>query len=163
MRKCMVLMVFMMSLSGCVSPPPMYGNFIQSSTIPNDKKIVDDVIEKLVMLYPPAKTQFNLQHDTPDYFGTYMIQSLRAKGYGVLEHKQETKSSVSKLESNPNVNLNKNQSTEPGLSLSYILDQPKETNWYRITLVINHRQSLDRVYQLQNGAMVPAGYWVRKE
>jgi len=34
---------------------------------------------------------------------------------------------------------------------------------YRVSLVINHGQSLARAYQLQEGMIYPASYWVHKE
>jgi hypothetical protein len=35
---------------------------------------------------------------------------------------------------------------------------------FRVELIINRQQRLNRVYQLaQDGVLYPAGYWLRKE
>jgi len=156
MRKFAFLALLLVSLAGCATAPALYGNFIQNTAATNDKKIADDVVKKLVALYPPASTRFDLQHATPDFFGTYLLESMRSKGYAVLEFKPEPKAAVAS--SAPAA-----MPSPAGLSLSYIMDQAKGSDLYRVTLVINHQQSLDRVYQLQDGTIYPAGYWVRKE
>jgi hypothetical protein len=161
MRRIFFLALLLVGLAGCATAPAPYGNFIQNSTQANDKKVVDDVVKKLVALYPPASTRFDLQHVTPDYFGTYLVESMRAKGYAVLEFKPELKAaSAASSASEPAAST----PATPGLSLSYIVDQAKGSDLYRVTLVINRQQSLDRVYQIaQDGVIYPAGYWVRKE
>ena len=161
MRKIFFLALLLVGLAGCATAPAPYGNFIQNSTQANDKKVVDDVVKKLVALYPPASTRFDLQHVTPDYFGTYLVESMRAKGYAVLEFKPEPKAAIAASSaSEPAAST----PATPGLSLSYIVDQAKGSDLYRVTLVINRQQSLDRVYQIaQDGVIYPAGYWVRKE
>lgn len=160
MRKFAFLALLLVSLAGCATAPAPapapYGNFIQNTAATNDKKIADDVVKKLVALYPPASTRFDLQHATPDFFGTYLLESMRSKGYAVLEFKPEPKAAVAS--SAPAA-----MPSPSGLSLSYIMDQAKGSDLYRVTLVINHQQSLDRVYQLQDGTIYPAGFWVRKE
>lgn len=156
MRKFALLALLLVGLVGCASTPSRYGSFIQKPVQTSDKKIADDAVKQLVALYPPASTRFDLQHATPDFFGTYLIESMRAKGYAVREFKPEPKALMA-------------ASTAPvapspsGLPLSYILDQAKDAELYRLTLVINRQQSLDRVYQLQDGTMQPASYWARKE
>ena len=161
MRKIFFLALLLVGLAGCATAPAPYGNFIQNSAQANDKKVVDDVVKKLVALYPPASTRFDLQHVTPDYFGTYLVESMRAKGYAVLEFKPELKAaSAASSASEPAAST----PATPGLSLSYIVDQAKGSDLSRVTLVINRQQSLDRVYQIaQDGVIYPAGYWVRKE
>ena len=161
MRKIFFLALLLVGLAGCATAPAPYGNFIQNSAQANDKKVVDDVEKNLVALYPPASTRFDLQHVTPDYFGTYLVESMRAKGYAVLEFKPELKAaSAASSASEPAAST----PATPGLSLSYIVDQAKGSDLSRVTLVINRQQSLDRVYQIaQDGVIYPAGYWVRKE
>lgn len=154
MRKFTFLALLLISLAGCVTAP--YGNFTQHTTAANNKKIADDVVKKLVTIYPPASTRFDLQHGTPDFFGTYLVESMRSKGYAVLEFTPEPKWITA-------VTVPLIAPSPSGLALSYIMDQTKDSNLYRVTLVINHRQSIDRVYQLQDGLIYPAGYWVRKE
>ncbi|MBI3407669.1 MAG: conjugal transfer protein TrbH [Planctomycetes bacterium] len=160
MRKFFLLALLLVGLAGCATAPAPYGNFVQNSAQTNDKKVVDDVVKKLAALYPPASTRFDLQHVTPDFFGTYLVESMRAKGYAVMEFKPEPKTaSAASSASEPAA-----AAATPGLSLSYIVDQAKGSDLYRVTLVINRQQSLDRVYQVaQDGVIYPAGYWVRKE
>lgn len=163
MRKFSLLALLLLGLTGCLSPSP-YGNFVQNTAAVNDKKIADDVVKKLAILYPPANTRFDLQHVTPDFFGTYLVEAMRAKGYAVLEFKPEAKTGngtqsaeILTLAPAPATSL------PTGLPLSYIMDQAKGSDLYRISLVINHEQALNRAYQLQDGTMTPAGYWVHKE
>lgn len=158
MRKLAFLALLMIGLAGCATAPAPYGNFSQNTAQTNDKKVADDVVKKLVALYPPASTQFDLQHATPDFFGTYLVESMRTKGYAVMEFKPEPKTAAVAASSVPE------KPTTPGLPLSYIVDQGKGSDLYRVTVLINRQQSLDRVYQVaQDGVIYPAGYWVRKE
>lgn len=163
MRKLAFLALLLVGLAGCATTPAPapYGNFSQNTAQANDKKVADDVVKKLVALYPPASTRFDLQHATPDFFGTSLVESMRAKGYAVMEFKPEPKavavatSAASSVPEKP---------ATPGLPLSYIVDQGKGSDLYRVTVLINRQQSLDRVYQVaQDGVIYPAGYWVRKE
>lgn len=164
MRQFPLLALLLIGLTGCVATSP-YGNFIENTAAANDKKIADDVVKKLVTLYPPASTRFDLQQGTPDFFGTTLVESLRAKGYAVLEFKPEPKmGSVDNADSAGQVmTVEPAAPSSPGLPLSYIMDQAKGSDLYRVSLIINHEQSLARAYQLQNGTITPAGYWVRKE
>ncbi len=142
MRKILLLALFI-SLVACAA---RYGNFMRNTTQANDKKMADDVAKKLVTLYPPALTRFDLQHAATDYFGTCLVASMRTKGYAVLEYKAKRKKG------------------RAGVPLSYAVDQVKDTGLYRVTVLINRQQSLSRVYKVvQDGALYPAGYWVRKE
>lgn len=137
-------------LSGCASAPTApHGNFVQKTEQSNDKKIADDVVKKLVALYPPAKTRFDLQHATPDFFGGYLVESMRAKGYAIAEFKQSAETASA--------------APAAGLSFSYVFDQPMTAEFYRVTVVIDRKQSLDRVYQIKDGSVYPASYWARKE
>ena len=159
MRKFSFLTLLLVGMAGCATTPASSGNLIQSTVAAiNDKMIVDDVVKKLLTLYPPASTRFDLQQATSDLFGTHLIESLRLKGYSVLDFKPEPKAAADVASSVPAV-----IPLSPGLPLSYVMDQAKGTDLYRVTLVINNQQSLDRVYQLQDGTIYPAGYWIRKE
>lgn len=164
MRQFPLLALLLIGLTGCVASSP-YGNFIENTAAANDKKIADDVVKKLVTLYPPASTRFDLQQATPDFFGTTLVESLRAKGYAVLEFKPEPKmGSVANSDSaGLELTVAPAASSSSGLPLSYLMDQAKGSDLYRVSLVINHEQSLNRAYQLQDGTMSPAGYWVHKE
>jgi len=48
------------------------------------------------------------------------------------------------------------------LELAYILDQAGESGLYHLTFFLN-RQSLTRLYRLDDSGLVPAGDWVRKQ
>jgi hypothetical protein len=153
MHKLAFLTLLLIGLIGCTTAPASYGNFSKNMGQVNDKKVADDVVKKLVALYPPASTRFELQHATPDFFGTYLVESMRAKGYAVMELSPELK-----------VGNVANRVSTSGLPLSYIIDQDKDSELYRVTMLINRQQSLDRVYQVTaDGMIYPAGYWVRKE
>jgi hypothetical protein len=158
MRTFLFLALSLTWLAGCATQAHApYGNFLQNNTQTNDRKVVDDVVKKLVSLYPPATTRFDLQHATPDYFGSYLVASLRAKGYAVLEFQSDstTASTASAASEAP---------ATPGLLLSYIVDQGQSSDLFRVELIINRQQRLNRVYQLaQDGVLYPAGYWLRKE
>lgn len=141
-RKLLLLALFI-SLVACAA---RYGNFMRNTTQANDKKMADDVARKLATLYPPALTRFDLQHATSDNFGTCLVASMRNKGYAVLEYKAMRKKG------------------RAGVALSYTVDQLKDTKLYRVTVLIDRQQSLNRVYKVaQDGVLYPAGYWVRKE
>lgn len=160
MRKLTFLTLLLVGLAGCAKVPAPYGNFSKNTAQANDKKVVDDVVKKLVALFPPASIRFDLQHATPDFFGTYLIESMRANGYAVMEFKPQPKAA----DNNSVTSLMPDGSATPGLPLSYVVDQGKGSDLYRVTMLINRQQSLDRVYQVgQDGVIYPAGYWVRKE
>jgi len=149
MRKLLLLASVLVGLFACVA---RYGNFIQHTAQKNgpvnEKKMASDAVEKLSVLYPPALTRFDLLQTATDHFGASLVQSMRAKGYAVSEYGSKAKK----------------VSAPAGLPLSYIVDQVKDSGWYRVTVTVNRRQSLDRVYQVaQDGLVYPAGSWTRKE
>ncbi len=146
MRKICYLFLILVGISGCAAQRP-YGDFLDQATPTNEKKIADDVMKRLTVVYPPAKTSFDLQQNTDDVFGSYFVADLRAQGYGLLEFKQKTDTS-------------KNFPATLGIPLSYILDQGSDL--YRITVLVGE-QSMTRAYLVQDGTVFPAGSWVRKE
>lgn len=163
MRRRLLLLLLLTSLVGCAiqHAPGPYGNFVQGTAKSNDTKLVDDVVRMLLALYPPARTQFNLQQTTPDYFGIYLVESLRANGYAVSEFQPQPKALAAAASASV---PNPDNPTLPSLTLSYVVDQGKSSDLYRVTLYINGQQSLGRAYQVaQDGVIYPAGYWVRKE
>ena len=48
---------------------------------PLDEKIAADAVNHLARLYPPAKTQFNLEAAGHQAFAALLADKLRAKGY----------------------------------------------------------------------------------
>lgn len=147
------IFLLLAGLAGCAATPPQasYGNFAAISSPASEKTMAADAVKRLVKLYPPASTRFNLLHATPDAFGASLIEAMRSKGYALQEYKGEP------------ATPGPGQAPAAGaLSLSYTVDQPVEIALYRVTLLIN-KQPLSRVYETKNGTFAPAGYWVRKE
>ena len=108
------------------------------------------------MVYPPANTRFDLQQPTPDQFGTWLLQSLRAKGYALQEGAAAPVAQGRTAGGDGGMAA----SAPAVLPLRYVFDRAADL--YRITLLVGD-QSLTRAYLAQNGAVHPAGAWVRKE
>ena len=154
MRKLMGLapLLFLSAgLAGCASTEP-YGNFLGANAPATlNETLAADTVKQLVTLYPPASTRFDLGQPTPDAYGSALVESLRIKGYAILEFEPDEAAPTD----NPNA-------AGPGLNLRYVLDAPASTNLYRVTLMVGS-QSLSRAYVAQNDSVAPAGAWVRKE
>lgn len=160
MGKFTTLALFALSLGGCATStapaPAGYGNFVAAADVAADKAIASDVASKLVVLYPPARTRFNLRQPTPDVFGARLVATLRSKGYAVAESKAVLPTAAS-----PGVTtMAPEQSAD--LALAYVVDQPLDSGIYRVTVLVNS-QSLSRLYQAKEGGVAAAGYWIRKE
>jgi hypothetical protein len=154
MRKLMGLapLLFLLAgLAGCASIEP-YGNFLGANAPATlNEKLAADTVKQLTVLYPPASTRFDLGQSTPDAYGSALVESLRIKGYAILEFEPDEAASADSA-----------ATAGPGLSLRYVLDAPASTNLYRVTLMVGS-QSLSRAYVAQNDSVAPAGAWVRKE
>lgn len=133
-----------LALGGCAMSP-QYGNFVES-TAPDQHQLAADAVQQLVTLYVPAQTRLQLQQPTPDPFGQALVQSLRDKGYALVEFAPGAPSAPG------------------GLPLRYVLDQADDdaAPLFRLTLMIGN-QAIARPYLAQNGVFAPAGYWVRRE
>ena len=157
MRKLMGLapLLFLLAgLSGCASIEP-YGNFLGANAPATlNERLAADTVKQLTVLYPPASTRFDLGQPTPDAYGSALVESLRIKGYAILEFESDEAAQANNPD-NPNT-------AGPGLSLRYVLDAPASTNLYRVTVMVGS-QSLSRAYVAQNETVAPAGAWVRKE
>lgn len=158
MRPFIISAAFAMILSGCASSPApeTFGNFAERATPADDKWMADDAAKQLATLYPPASTRINLQLATPDAFGTSLVAALRVKGYALGEFQpvpppDARGGAMSAVAGQPG-----------DITLAYVVDQPMEAGMYRVTVLMNS-QSLSRLYQMKDGALAPAGYWVRKE
>lgn len=155
MRKLIVAVLFSLGLAGCATHTP-YGNFVNNPAGLNQQEIASDTVEKITELYPPAKTRFELQQPTPDAFGMALVRGLRDRGYAILEFDAEAANvEATTAPTNP-------APTGSGLPLRYVFDQFTGTNMYRVTIMVGN-ESLTRPYSQENGGIVPAGYWVRKE
>ena len=151
MRKIIIAALFALTLAGCATTG-QYGNFVPAAA--NQQQIATDAVQQLATLYPPAKTRFELHQATPDAFGLALVNTLRERGYALLEFSPADQAKAS-------------AATAPAgapaaLPLRYVLDQAGTTNLYRLTLLVGN-QSITRPYLAQNGTFAPAGYWVRKE
>ncbi len=133
-------------LAGCATLP--YGNYIEHNIESHNKVMASDAAHQLMLLYPPASTQFNIAHRAEDSFGDALLQSLRMGGYAIH---QDQKS---------NLNKPKDPSVTKGLMLGYIFDQTEDL--YRLTVLVDE-QVLTRAYSVGENTVNPAGYWVRKE
>lgn len=151
MRKFIFPGLLLASLAGCAattSKQDNFGNFVTGTSPANEKVVVDDVMKRLVATYPPAHTRLNLQHPAADAFGTALVASMRAKGYALGEFKAQAPAPAA--------------GGAEAYTFAYVFDQPVGTDLYRVTLLVNN-QALSRVYETKGGAIIPAGYWVRKE
>jgi len=145
------LLFLLAGLAGCASIEP-YGNFLGANAPATlNERLATDTVKQLTVLYPPASTRFDLGQPTPDAYGSALVESLRIKGYAILEFEPDEAASAD----NPST-------AGPGLSLRYVLDAPASTNLYRVTVMVGS-QSLSRAYVAQNETVAPAGAWVRKE
>ena len=145
------LLFLLAGLAGCASIE-LYGNFLGANAPATlNERLAADTVKQLTVLYPPASTRFDLGQPTPDAYGSALVESLRIKGYAILEFEPDEAAPTDSPDT-----------AGPGLSLHYVLDAPASTNLYRVTVMVGS-QSLSRAYVAQNDTVAPAGAWVRKE
>ena len=169
MPKITFAMLLAAGVAGCATHDSTtstpYGNFVQDSPAACDRTMAADAVKRLIAVYPPARTRFDLRQITPDAFGTALVASLRARGYALLEYQPEQKVQDPLEPAGqapaPAVAATIKPSI-PALTLRYVLDLDAASNLYRVTLLVG-TQSLTRAYLAQNGSVAPAGAWVRKE
>lgn len=168
MRKIVSVALLALALSGCATTSPsLYGNYLAETARVNQAQLATEAVNQLIELYPPARTRFELQQPTPDVFGQSLVKGLRDSGYAVLELEPkparttatETSAGPSATGQDPIVIAPSPSHTYP---LRYVVDNAGDSNLYRLTLLVG-TQSLTRPYLHQNGELLPAGYWVRKE
>lgn len=147
MFKIFGIIMFSLLMNGCATHSE-YGNFIAKNENINQEKIAEDTIKQIVKLYPPAKTQFEIKQITPDFFGGFLVNGLRNRGYALQEFALEDKGETKRASN--------------GLPLYYILDKFSGTNMYRVTVIIGN-QSLTRPYSQEADGLMPLGSWIRKE
>jgi type IV secretion system protein TrbH len=142
------IVVLALVMSGCATLGN-YGSFLPEDQKVVEVKIADDAVKQLIELYPPAKSRFNMKHETKGVFGITLVQKLREAGYAVEEFtKRETTAMAN--------------SVGDGLDLGYILDVAGAPDFYRLTMMVSN-QSISRPYIRQDTDVLPAGYWARKE
>lgn len=155
MRKLLSMAALAVALTACQTAP--YGNFLKDASAQVDQqKLAGEAVKQLAVLWPPAKTKFELQQATPDVFGAELVKGLRERGYALLEyHPEAAKAKTVAAGDAP-------ASATTTLPLHYVLDKSGTANLYRLTLTVG-KQTISRPYIEQDGALVPSGYWVRKE
>ena len=166
MRTIAIAAVLALTLTGCATTAPStasYGNYLQSAHL--DQQLAGEAVKQLATLYPPAKVRLELQQPTPDAFGRALVKSLRDSGYALLEFNPAADKAETPPASSPVTEalvVQPPASASLTLPLRYVVDQAGSSNLYRLTLMVGN-QSLSRAYAEQDRALVPAGYWVRKE
>lgn len=147
MRTATLPVLLLACLAGCSATNKRTAGYGSYATVsPADEKVVvQDVVKRLTGVYPPARTRLNLRHPATDPFGTALVATMRTKGYALDEYKATPAAPA------------------PGsYAFAYVFDQLAGTDLYSVTLFFNH-EALSRVYATKDGALTPAGYWVRKE
>ena len=148
-------------LTGCVSPSP-YG-YLVSVTVPPQmpERLAQETVARMEALYPPAHTRLALTHPATDAYGLALIEALRRKGYGVMESRVHTRTTLTTRDDRPTP-LDPVVNKKEGIPFGYVVDGPFEPRLYRVTVFIGS-QSLSRVYHMDEQTIAQAGAWVRKE
>jgi hypothetical protein len=159
MAKRMLLCLMLAALGGCQTMSPAQSSAgAAGMTAPAEgKAIALDVVKKLVVLYPPARTRFDLRQTASDNFGRALVEQMRSKGYAIEEYKPASALKPPQLQAATGTN-----GAAPVTSFAYFIDQAGDSGIYRVTLTID-RHTLIRAYQAGAGGVSPASYWVRKE
>lgn len=148
-------------LVGCVGPAP-YGYLVQEAVPPQMlERLAQDTVTRMEALYQPAHTRLAVTHPATDPYGRALIETLRQKGYGVLESRVTTRTTPS-TRADMHTPIESVVNQDEGLPLRYVVDGPFEPHLYRLTVFIGN-QSLSRVYRLDQSVIAQAGAWVRKE
>lgn len=162
MQKVRNVVLLALAAASCATVPPRHGNFLKSTTV-DQQKLADETVKQMVAIWAPAKTRLEMRQATPDAFGTALVKGLRDNGYAVAELDQskhiEKQAALAEKESGEPIVAPNEAKT---YSLMYVLDQAGNANLYRLILMVGS-QSITRPYLEQDGALVPGGYWARKE
>jgi hypothetical protein len=145
MRTILVIVAAAMMLGGCAQQQRV-GNFADLNSTVVQADLVSDATKQLMVLYPPAKTHFDIRQPTTDPFGAGLIERMREKGYAIEESNKTSKTDA----------------PVKGVQLRYVLDRLDAESLYRITLLVGS-QSLSRAYVVADGTVTPAGSWTRQE
>ena len=156
MRKPIVIVLLAGFLAGCVTQGSYgkYGNFTETMPATYSAQMVDDTVDRLSALYPPANTRLTLQQQPLDPFGTALVGKLRERGYAVVEPLPHAEQTQAKSDEVP-------QPVPRGLDLRYVVDQLGASQ-YLVTVRVGS-QSISRAYRTAANRLTPDGYWVRKE
>ena len=161
MRRWSLVLGIGLLLAGCVSPSP-YG-YLVSGTVPPQmpERLAQDTVTRMEALYPPAHTRLALTHPATDAYGVALIEALRRKGYGVMESRVHTRTTLTTRDDRPE-SVQPVVNKEEGIPFRYVVDGPFEPRLYRVTVFIGS-QSLSRAYRMDQQVLAQAGAWVRKE
>lgn len=135
-------------LAGCAHGP--YGNFADRTTPAINQQLASATARQLAVVHAPARTRLRIAQETTDGYGVSLVSALRASGFSVQEFDPKAQPVPATA-----------RAAAP-LQVNYIVDAPKDSDLYRVTLLVG-RESLSRVYAVQNGQVLAAGAWVRKE
>lgn len=156
MRKLIPIMLLAGFLAGCVTQGSYgrYGNFAEALPAAYSAQMVDDTVNRLSTLYPPANTRLTLEQQPTDPFGVALVGKLRERGYAVMEPMLGPGQTEAKSDEVP-------QPKVPGTDLRYVVDQLGASQ-YLVTVRVGS-QSISRVYRAAANTLTPDGYWARKE
>ncbi len=136
MKNITVLFIALL-LSSCASMH--YGNFTPVSQV-QGATLAQNSANQLSRVFPPAQHTFCMGQKVRDGFGIQLVQSLRKKGYGVMER----------------------QCPKQNAHLLYVLDTLEPQRLYRVSLFVG-MQSLSRVYAKNQESFFPVSAWTHKE
>ena len=156
-------------LAGCVGSEEIRQ---QNRNALIDDRIAADTVNQLARLYPPAKTQFNLNVTDPKDFGQVLAAKLRARGYAVSETVKtkrvlfaDTFAGFQQKPGQSNEAQGQGMETPAapaavgeGTELSYILDTPEHGSLHTITLKVGNSY-LSRAYLPDTRGVAAAGAW----
>jgi len=139
-------------ITGCVATPttPIRTPSFAEVTGETASKLVDEAMDALVALYPPASTEVNLWNAAPapsdagTAFGALLSRELRHAGYAMVV--------------SPSVDASR--STAGAIDLAYVVDQPAP-GLYRMQLTYGG-QTLTRAFVAKGAEVMPAGAWTRR-
>ncbi|MFJ4157231.1 conjugal transfer protein TrbH [Pseudomonas sp. NPDC089752] len=137
-----------LALSACASGP--YGNFAERSSPAINQQLAAASVRQLAVVHPPASTHLRINQEASDGYGLSLVKTLRASGFSVQEFDPKAQPAPAPA------------GKVAPLAVNYIVDAPKDSELFRVTLLVG-RESLSRVYAVQNGRLLAAGAWVRKE
>lgn len=148
MMRAWIALFACLGLVACASGP--YGNFAERTTPAINQQLAFASVRQLAVVYPPASTHLRINQDTQDVYGASLVRTLRASGFSVQEFDPKAQPAPAPA------------GKVAPLAVNYIVDAPKDSDLFRVTLLVG-RESLSRVYAVQNGRLMAAGAWVRKE
>jgi hypothetical protein len=187
MRPKMSLAVVLLC-AACAHPS---GNYTQIG-MQDSTKLVQDSVQQIKILYPPASTHFRVGQSTADGYGTALMQQLRTEGYALEEKppwfpvladlpasKDQAPLTNTKAPSQVEAWLSElpnaakqsaiaaipEEAPAPSASSKMTLSyllDPLMDGMVRVSLTVN-QETLSRVYAHDDQTWVSAGAWTRKE